>query len=171
MKILALILLTLPLTACVTPQREMAATKGGINKSHFDAESLKIINLTNIEIVDKDGINTFPYAVGPMTSTSNTLLSALLEVTGADLIVSRVFMSNPQSGSLIYTFLTQEIAENTGEAKYRLNLVIKTKKGGLNLLVDYDIVAVSSRSMDVVNGPSDELERYKVNAAQTFFPF
>jgi len=170
MKFLALILLTLSITACVTSQRETAAVKGGSNQSHFDIESLRVINLTNIEIVNKEGINTFPYAVGPMASTSDTLLGALLEVTGADLIVSKVFTSNAQAGSLVYVFITQEISESTGEAKYKLNLVAKGKKA-LNLLVDYDIVAVSSRTLDVINGPSDELEHLKVNAAQSFFPF
>lgn len=170
MKILALILLTLATAACVTPQREMAATKDGVHQSHFNIESLRVINLTNITIENKEGINTFPYAVGPLTSISGTLLSALLEVTGADLIVSKVYASSMQSGSLVYVFITQEIAENTGEAKYKLNLVNKTKKA-FNLLVDYDIVAVSSRTLDVVNGPSDELEHLKVRAALAFFPF
>lgn len=170
MKNLSLILLTLAITACVTPHREMAATKGGVHQSYFDAESLRLINLTNITIENKEGINTFPYAVGPMSSTNGALLSALLEVTGANLILSKVFASNAQSGSLVYAFITQDIEESTGAAKYKLNLVMKTKKA-LNLMVDYDIVAVSAGTLDVVNGPSDELEHFKVKAAQAFFPF
>lgn len=170
MKILALGLLIFSVTACVTPHREMAAVQGGAGQGHFaNVETLRVINLTNITIVDKEGTNTFPYAVAPMTSTSNQLLKGLLEVTGADLIVSKIFASN--SSPLVYTFISQEISENTGEAKYKLNLVMKTNKGALNLLVDYDIVGVTARTLDVVNGPSDELEHYKVNAAQTFFPF
>lgn len=137
---------------------------------YLNDKDMKVINLTNIAIIDRDNNNIFPYSAAPLTSPSKALLDSLLKTTGDNEIVSGIFSAQSlPTFKNIYVFVSKEILDPYN-SKYKLNVVYENSRSRISL-IDYDIVGTSQRELGVVNGPSDELEKYIVRSETSLFPY
>nr|BDT27848.1 hypothetical protein BHI3_13140 [Bacteriovorax sp. HI3] len=148
-----------------TPNREVASSR------YLNDKSMRIINLAHIQVIDSEGSNTLPYKLEASKKVSDKTLAALLEASGDDVILSRIFVTEKGSSSFknVYGFITQRI-DTPDSSTFRLNIVFENKSGTLTL-IDYDIYDATPRELKVYNGPSDALEKLSVFAETSFFPF
>ncbi len=151
-------------TAPVPQKREVASSK------YLNDKSMRIINLAAIKILDGEGNNTLPYTLAPAKVSAKTT-AALLEASGDDVILSRVFAIAKGSSAFknVYGFITQRI-DSADSSTFRLNIVYENKSGSMTL-IDYDIYDATSKELKVSNGPSDDRQDLRVLAEMSFFPF
>ncbi len=153
-----------PKKPTVNQWREVASSK------YLNDESMSIINLNKIKILNSDGENTFPYVVTSAPKISAKIKAALLAESGDDQILSKIFSIQKGESSFknIYAFTTKRIDSATSTT-YRVNIVFENKSGSMTL-IDYDIKDASNKELKTVNGPTDQLEKLRIVAEVFFFP-
>lgn len=125
-----------------------------------------------MSIIDKNSKNNFPYLVSLWTGKDAALEKALLDETGADHIRSKIFFSKEGETTYVFVFITEGKGKNQ-LSEFKLNVVAQTGKGKpsrVDLMVDYEILGINQKSLEVINGP-DNRESFTVQATQPLFPF
>jgi hypothetical protein len=131
--------------------------------SLLDPESLRGIDLTDVRIVDRHGMQTFGYMVG-QTEVDDKTLQDLIETTGDDVILSKIFdLKNgevdgkPSKFKHVYVFVSQEIVD-ADHSTFHMNVqyIGATSKTNLH----YNITAASKDKLNLELGPTDEIQRF-----------
>lgn len=157
------------LVGCAFSEKTAHVTERTVASSKYlNINSLKIINLTNIQILDSHNENAFPWPVSVNTKISAQTMASIKAELGPDPILSRIYTGSSNSMN-IYTFITQS-TDKKDIPIFKLVVIMESKTSLSKAYVDYDIQDALPRELKVVNGPSDDLIKYRVVPEMSFFP-
>lgn len=139
------------------------------SKSDTTRKKMRGIDLVGMKIYeakDVEKLDAFGYSIKVKEDIEDVedLLSS--ELTEDQEIISRIFELDEKSAfKNIYVFVAVDV--NNG-SEYALYIVYENKSGSL-FSVDYDITKISENSLELENGPKDEIMKYKLETGKKLF--
>ncbi len=113
------------------------------------------INLEGLQVLDKDGMDTFGYLIKPLAKPSRAL-TATLESESYSQIVSPVYELNQVSSSKnIYVYIGKK-----SDGVFELVMARQNSSGSF-FIIDMDIEDATKNELTMKHGPSDSVETLK----------
>ncbi len=135
------------------------------SSDYLSHESLAHINLSGLKILDADNQDTLMYRFKKVARPSREMKEFIQSQIETQPISHIWSLATTSSFRNILMFVAQ-----TDSSKHFQLFIIFLNASGSSFVLDYDILDASPESLVLVNGPSDELERYKAIGSSPLFP-
>jgi len=132
---------------------------------YLNDQAIAKINLDGLRILDDENQDTLLYEFKKASRPSRELKKFIQDQIETQPLSKIWALANPSSFRNILMF----VAKRSYSDHYQL-FVIFLNPSGSAFVLDYDIVDASPYYLELVNGPSDELLKYKAMGSAPLFP-
>jgi hypothetical protein len=134
----------------------MLLSLSAIASDLLNEKALAKINLDGIQILDESGENTLLWSFKRQARVSQELKDLIARETNTQPISKVWTLATPSRFRNIVIFVGKSVYDD----KFQL-FVLFVNPSGSTFVLDYDIVAATTHALELENGPSDDIQRYR----------